>query len=186
MGQTTEEALRQYAQRRELLKLELELEVTDDRDRARGNYSAATTMGLEVIKIGLVLNGGGLVAIPAAAGLFGISAAPVRDRLIIVGLLFIVGLLTAWYSSLCAFFALSDNSDAGAARAAARRIDVMLRHGELAADQGWADESRDLKRESGRSFQRYLRWRRSSIAACLVSFIAFILGAMTGGIALVR
>ena len=58
------------------------------------------------------LNGGGLVAIPAAAALFRVDPQKTKQDLIIAGLLFVAGLLSIVFAQACAFFVQARRGEA--------------------------------------------------------------------------
>jgi hypothetical protein len=65
-----------------------------------------------VVKSGFLLNGGGMVAIPAIVALFKLDASKGLWMLAAMGSAFVAGLLAAWAASICAFFALANSSGA--------------------------------------------------------------------------
>jgi hypothetical protein len=67
------------------------------------------------------LNGGALVAIPAAVTLFGVDAKFIKSQLLIAGGLFAFGLILSWLSGFGGFFALSNRADGDFATSEATR-----------------------------------------------------------------
>src|SRR6202034_1283407 len=86
-------------------------ELTADLEMSRTAEQSAAAMAQMVIKSGFILNGGGIIAIPAVATLFSLDAEKMLSQLMLTAGLFIGGLSIAWLASIFGFFALAHKGD---------------------------------------------------------------------------
>lgn len=165
----------------------------DELDRVTAHHRAmreesdkgAITVAQGGMRTGLILNGGGLVGIPAMVAVFGLDAAGARGWLVAIVALFLLGLAIAWLSNLFAFFALATRADASQMLAdAAERNLTNNRWGAPKEDQTKA--AQDEEAEGNRLWTRFQRQRAAAIVACLASFVLFANGAIVGGFAVVK
>jgi len=131
------------------------------------------------LKCGFILSGGALIAVPAIVGLFSFQTDSIVIPLATSIALFIASLIASWLAYGVAYFAMCYRA---AQRYQAREIEA-LKVNELSPGAKAADLAEVHKFESGRD--RYGRWfnrlRYAAIALCVVSFLAFLAGAYTGG-----
>ncbi len=165
----------------------------DELDRVTARYRAlreesdkgAITVAQGAMRTGLILNGGGLVGIPAMVAVFGLDATGSRDWLVSIVALFLLGLAVAWLSNLFAFFALANRADASQALADAAERDLLNnRWGAPQEDQTKAAQEEEAA--GTRLLTRFQRLRAAGIAACLASFVLFATGAIVGGFAVAK
>lgn len=72
---------------------------------------AAVDFGKTVIRSGFVVNAGAIIAIPAIVALFNLDAEAIRGYLLFTGVLFGIGIFSAWLAGIFAFFTLAHKSD---------------------------------------------------------------------------
>jgi len=90
---------------------ERESEMAADLEAAKIGESSAVAFAQTAIKSGFILNGGGMIAIPAIVALFNLDAEKLLHQLFLTGGLFVGGLCSASIASICAFFALAHKAD---------------------------------------------------------------------------
>jgi hypothetical protein len=155
-------------------------EMAADLKGAEISEVSAVSLAQIVIKSGFILNGGGVIAIPAVAALFNLDAEKMLPQLVLTALLFVGGLCSASIGSIFAFFALAHKGDFfyNSAVRTARFLEgkyfppqaqKMVKQAEAAARRG------------ARIRALWLTERYIAIILCLVSVALFIAGSLVGG-----
>lgn len=164
--------------------------ITHHGERERDAMKVAAEFAKEGIKNCFILNGGAMVAIPAAVALFGIDARAMFVEMMAVAGFLVVGLLAAWGASLSAFFAMSDVADAHAQHRTDWEWSEVALDAALSSKNARYDEAMiaiaEAKSESTRLQNRALRFRLAGIIACLTSVLCFVVGAGYGAHVLIN
>ena len=133
-----------------------------------------------VVRIGLLLNGGAVLALPAIASLYQGDIADIVSRLFWSGIAFVVGLILSWSAAIIAYFAMCVRQARHYVMIKIHETDVdallPLHQASKSAGETRGDEARG---EIGKQDRRYRLVR--GIALCAASFIAFIIGAGISG-----
>jgi hypothetical protein len=164
---------------------ERECEMAALEKRSQLAEESAVTLAQTVIKSGFALNGGGIIALPAVVTLFDLDASQISRALITTGLLFALGLLSAWGASILGFFALAHKSDTFYYRAVQT---ARFLQGKYFPHQ-WREMSEQGK-AAGASADSYFKWfiveRYTAIGLCLVSVALFLAASGVGGRAILH
>jgi hypothetical protein len=119
------------------------------------------------------LNGGGLIAIPAAVALFKLNPTEAKVPLVTAAALFVFGLLLGIAAQWSAFFTLAKRSEAESALADHEAKALMGAHSSGQVD---VESASIARRKHGQSDC----WRLTGIACYLLSMIVFIAGCWFG------
>jgi len=150
------------------------------RDRAAESGKAAVAFAQETLRTGQLLNGGGLLAIPAVVTLFGLDARIALEGLMSTGLAFGLGLLAAWSGHIAAFFALDARSAAEWCWADSE--EAQVRHGHFRrTDDPWrSPEAEKADRQGRRNWRIFLGFKLLTILLALGAVSGFLAGANLG------
>lgn len=166
---------------RELREHELSPLLEEARSADRGAVDFAQT----IIRAGFLLNGGGMVAIPAIVALFKLDAQKMFSMLLATGGAFILGLVVTWSGSICGFFALANRANAAYSEAAkiARITDAVFFP---SGQAGLTAQAKQAEGDAQRFRCKFLRSRLVAIILCLVALAAFIVGVGLGTYAIIE
>jgi integrase-like protein len=137
-----------WAEHREIRKEhreERESQLAADLEMSRTAEQSAAAMAQMVIKSGFILNGGGIIAIPAVATLFSLDAEKMLSQLMLTAGLFIGGLSVAWLASIFGFFALAHKGDLSYTNALSGR----LAFSKVNIRRGWRSRWQKRQRRRG-------------------------------------
>ena len=146
----------------------------------------AVDFSLMTVKTGALLNGGALVALPAFGAFFKVSVVATGHEFYVSGLSFVIGLLASWLSMAAAYW--TNAFHAGAIFAAR---DTQVNTLAIIHDQAFGSDPK-LTKDERPKFKKQEKFRARikicfhilATLFCLVSFGAFIYGAVIGGEAL--
>ena len=163
-------------------------ELTPLLEEALTASKSATEFAQNVIKNGFLLNGGGMVAIPAIVALFKLDTQKLLWMLLATGAAFIVGLLAAWSASICGFFALANRSDSvySTATKTARNLEVMFFPPDAARKATLGEQAKAAEETAARHESKFQRLRRAGIILCFVTLVGFIAGVGFGALAIIK
>jgi hypothetical protein len=133
-----------------------------------------------VIKSGFILNGGGVIAIPASIALFNLDAERLIPLLILTGGLFVGGICSAAVASIFAFLALAHKADSCYSNAV-HTARVLEGKYFLLQAEAMAREAEIARRRAARLRAWWTSERFVAMFCCLVSVALFIGGAWFGG-----
>jgi hypothetical protein len=159
---------------------ERESELAADLNGYQIAEDSAVAFAQMIIKSGFLLNGGGIIAIPAIVTLFNLDPEKVFYHLILTGGLFIAGLSSASGAGIFGFFALAHKSD-NFYSSAIRTVRFLESKyfpplAEEASRKAEAAQKRAKRAATLSVAERYV-----AICLCAASVILFILGAGVGG-----
>jgi hypothetical protein len=178
----------QWAEHREIRKEhreERESQLAADLEMSRTAEQSAAAIAQMVIKSGFILNGGGIIAIPAVATLFGLDAEKMLSQLMLTAGLFIGGLSVAWLASIFGFFALAHKGDLSYTNAVRTARLLEGKYSPWLAQQ-MAEKAEAARKRSDRLRVYFLTERCFAIILCLTSFVLFIAGSLEGGRAILK
>jgi hypothetical protein len=137
-----------------------------DRHRARESEHIANAIQFasNAMRAITYLNGGGLIAIPAAVALFKTDLAKVKDELLVAGFLFVAGLLSIAIAQAFAFFVEARRAEAE--HFLARRQMIMLaaeHYPRTDLQEQRTKEAADLEKKSNKKMDRSDWWRRLAL-----------------------
>jgi hypothetical protein len=164
---------------------ERESEMAADLEAAKIGESSAVALAQMVIKSGLMLNGGGMIAIPAIVALFNLDAEKLFHQLFLTGGLFVGGLCSASIAGICAFFALAHKADTFYSSAVRTAHALQAKYFPAQA-QEMAQQAEVVHRRAARLRVWWLTERYLAILLCLASVALFIGGAWVGGNAILK
>jgi hypothetical protein len=164
---------------------ERETELAADLEGAKVAEESAVALAQAVIKSGFILNGGGMIAIPAIAALFNLDAEKLLHKLFLTGELFVGGLCCASVASICAFFALAHKADTFYSNAV-RTARVLQGKYFTPQAQEMAKQAEAARRRAARLRVWWITERYIAIFLCLASVALFICGAWVGGNAILK
>jgi len=169
---------------REELRRDIEKYVEPHIAAAHDTDKGAIELGQSILKTGTLLNGGALVAIPATVTLFGVDAKSIITQLLVAGGLFALGLLLSWLAGFGGFFALANRADRDFAMGEVTR--QKLHHGYYPSNDEnvKAQQKADVEKQSTQveSCDRaFVRWRAAAIILSFLSLVAFVVGNVIGG-----
>ncbi len=164
---------------------ERETEMAADLEAAKLGESSAVALAQMVIKSGFILNGGGIIAIPAVVALFNIDAERLHSLLLLTAGLFVGGLCSASVASICAFFALAHKADYFYSNAVHTARTIQGKYFPPQA-QEMAKHAKVARRRAARLRLWWIWERYVAIVLCLASVALFIGGALVGGEAIRR
>jgi hypothetical protein len=150
------------------------------RSEALESQKAAIAFAQNVIKSGQLLNGGGLLAIPALATLFSLDAHAGQSLLVFTAIAFGSGLLFAWICNFCGYFSNGYRSQAFSVWARAQEDNVRIYPGEAERS---AERVADYKKEIGEGeklFKRSEIFAVMGFAHAFLSLVCFLFGAYLG------
>ena len=150
------------------------------RTEALESQKAAIAFAQNVIKSGQLLNGGGLLAIPALATLFSLDAHAGQSLLVLTAIAFGLGLLFAWLCNFCGYFSNGYRSQALTVWARAQEDKIRIYPNE--ADRS-AERAAEYKKEIGEGenlFKRSHFFAAIGIAFAFASLVCFLSGAYLG------
>jgi hypothetical protein len=134
------------------------------------------------------LNGGGLVAIPAAAALFRVDPQKTKQDLVIAGLLFVAGLLSIVFAQACAFFVQARRAEAEKLLERQQIVLLAAVHypgtPDLQAQR--ATEAADCEQRSNKKVNISDRWRFGALVWFWLAVGFFIAGCIFGAVALLK
>jgi hypothetical protein len=160
---------------------------TVDRHRARGfEYEReAIAYSTSALKVLTYLNGGGLLAMPAAVALFHTAVDKVKMPLIAGAGCFVAGLLLIVIAQGCAFFTMAKRSESENHLAQVHTLLLSMTHYPEVGDQNSirveADENRTA---SNGKLAASDKWRLRGLLLFWLSLVAFIAGCFLGASAI--
>jgi hypothetical protein len=161
-----------------------------DRHRARedDHRKHALEFASSAMRAITYLNGGALVAIPAAVALFKTDPEKAKYNLIFAGLLFAAGLLAIVIAQASAFFVLARREEAE--RFLAQRQIVLLASehypGTPDVQAQRAREAAACDERSNQSMARSDQWRKAGLWSFWLALIYFVVGCCFGALAILR
>jgi hypothetical protein len=157
----------------------MEASARADRDAALAAATVASEFAQSAIKAGFLLNGGGLIAIPAIVALFKLDAEKGFWPLFATGGTFVLGLVVTWSASLCGYLAFWQLREWHIARAV--MFDRILEF-HSAPSGGEEKELRavDAAERQMRRMRNSKRWRYAVAVLCLVALLVFVAGVSIG------
>lgn len=172
---------------RESYRRDLELEFDPNMQVALASDRGAIDLAQGAIKTATLLNGGGLLAIPAIITLFGLDARSVAWRLVTTATLFIGGLVAAWVANFCGFFALAARTDAFEHRAYSTRARIARQHYATAPEaQSWLEQEAVLDKKWDKRRAQFVAWRWVGIILLIVSLVFFLSAAIWGAMTVLQ
>ncbi|MCA4920798.1 MAG: hypothetical protein ING82_15335 [Roseomonas sp.] len=141
---------------------------------------AAVAFAQSIIKTSQLLNGGGLLAIPALVTLFSLDVNIGKNLLIYTGASFCLGLMCAW---ICNYFAYySQDFRSRAAREEAHAAEAQIRHNHRRAfdDPIKSPHSASYSANSRRLYRWSDRAVVGGVILSLLSLVCFLFGAYFG------
>jgi hypothetical protein len=178
----------QWIERRDIRKEyreERETEMAADLEAAKIGENSAVALAQTVIKSGFILNGGGIIAIPAVVALFNLDAERLLPPLILTAGLFVGGLCSASTASICAFFALAHKADSFYTNAVHTARVLQGKYFPPKA-QEMAKQAEAARRRAARLRVWWITERYVAIFLCVASVALFIGGAWVGGNAILK
>jgi hypothetical protein len=154
-----------------------------DRHRSReAEYEKhAVEFASNALRAMTYLNGGGLVAIPAAVALFKTDPAKAKYDLIVAGLFFVAGLLSIVVAQACTFFVQARRGESE--RLLGREqiaLLAMIHFPETHLQQQRAKEAKDCERLSNEKMNHSDWWRKWGLASFWLAFVFFVVGCGLG------
>jgi hypothetical protein len=151
-------------------------------DKRAINFAASAMRALTY------LNGGGLVAIPAAAALFRIDPQKTKQDLIIAGLLFVAGLLSIVFTQGCAFFVQARRAEAEKLLERQQMVLLAAIHypGTSDVQAQRTTEAADCEQRSNKKVRVSDRWRFGALVWVWLAVGFFIAGCIFGAVALLK
>jgi hypothetical protein len=167
-------------------------EYSDRVDRHREQHleldKSAIDLAASAMRALTYLNGGGLVAIPAAAALFRIDPQKTKQDLIIAGLLFVAGLLSIVFAQACAFFVQARRAEAEKLLEDRQIVLLAAVHypgtSDLQAQRTTA--AADCEQRSNKKMNISGRWRFGALVWFWLAVGFFIAGCIFGAVALLK
>lgn len=146
-------------------------------ERQRLAIEGAIGFAQGTIRAGFLLNGGALVAVPAAVALFAIDVREVTSGLIWTGALYVFGLLLAWLASMAGYFALYNLGTGLAKEQDQTRAETTRNYYPERPDNiDPKSYNADIKR-----YQRHGDiWTSAGIALSFLSLLLFVVGTYYG------
>jgi hypothetical protein len=155
-------------------------ELAADLEGAKTAENSAVALAQVTIKSGFILNGGGIIAIPATFALFNLDAEKLLTQVLFTALLFVAGLCSAFAGSMCAFFALAHKADDFYSSATRTARILQAKYFPLqAADM--KKQAEDAERRKIRLRKLWVTERYAAIVLCVASLALFIAGSYVGG-----
>ena len=146
---------------------------------ARARDRGAVDFGQAGLKAAFLLNGGALVVFPALAAVFEKMD---KNYLIVAALIFVVGLLSTWLATACAYFTMvyQGSSTRNLREANAQRLQSTYYPPKQGSKPASEKSPEDLEKDSRRGaiVSEVFRW--SVIVLSILSFVAFVTGVFFG------
>jgi hypothetical protein len=158
-----------------------------DRHRARGfEYEKeAIAYSTSALKVLSYLNGGGLLAMPAAVALFHTSIDKVKFLLLGGAGCFVVGLLFVALAQGCAFFTMAKRSESQNHFADEQTLLLNMVHYPGVGDQpSIRIEATECRQAANRKIAVSDKWRFAGLALFWLSLLAFNVGCLLGAFAI--
>lgn len=165
---------------REERESELRSLIEDTREFNR----SASEFAQSAIKTSFLLNGGGIVAIPAIIALFKIETANLSTRLAITFGFFVLGLIASWWTSFFAYFSSVNAalSSSLMATKVARNLDARFFPESSREMTAQAQAAADLSKRS-RIKSETFRW--IAVGFCATSLVTFIIAVLLGSVTII-
>ena len=145
----------------------------------RHTAEGAVAFAQTALKAGLLLNGGGLILMPAYVVMFSLSTEQNLGWLIAAAIGFLAGLLSGWLGTGAAYFTMVSQGNVVAYDKNIAASEIQTMHfppdEPTASNRKKEVEQWRLKREVGRKISE--RWRWTGIGFSILSFFGFIAGA---------
>lgn len=145
-------------------------------EEAKVSQAAAIAIARDFLKNGVVLNGGGVLAIPAIVTLFDLDADKMFRALSLVAVGYGLGLVTAWSAVLCAFFTQAHLADQAMHNATIMGYESDAHFYERTWTAEREAETGKLKRKIRQLRLRFVILRYVAIALATISLMAFVFG----------
>jgi hypothetical protein len=158
-----------------------------DRHRSRGfEYEKeAIAYSTNALKILSYLNGGGLLAMPAAVALFHTSIDKVKVLLLGGAGCFVAGLLFVAIAQACAFFTMAKRSESQNHLADEQILLLnMVHYPEVGDQQSIRIEATETRKAANRKVVISDRWRFAGLVLFWLSLLAFDAGCLLGAFAI--
>lgn len=129
------------------------------------------------------LNGGGLIAIPAAIGLFRADPSAVKLQILCSGLAFVAGLFFAAVSQGCAFFVMARRSEAEQCLQMEQTEYLNATHYPAGDPKQQAETLARAQQQRNtyvKKRKRSDRWRIASLSFVWASLVLFVIGCGAG------
>jgi hypothetical protein len=171
---------------REDVRKDVEKFTTHYRQMHSASEQGALSIARDTIRNGFLLNGGGLVAIPAILALFKLDAVAVLQPIVVTAGLFTAGLAASWLASFCGFFSMISRSDA--VMSWKNAVEAATIHGRYRRDTDPTTPEQSVKedREGHYLFRRAVRLQVAGIVFCFLAFALFTAGAAVGGLSVYK
>jgi hypothetical protein len=186
MTEGRDHAFQRAQERRAMRNEELALYRTPAVERGNIAEQGATELAKTVLQIGLILNGGGIIALPAVAGLLGDSSKPLLSDFVHSGIIFIIGLLISCLANILAYFAICCRGQYYEEEEKEWTWHIM---GTFSENENMREEhmaeSKSHFKQKVHANKSYIRLRLTVVTLCTVSVIAFAAGSILSGWALV-
>jgi hypothetical protein len=141
---------------------------------------AAVAFAQSIIRTSQLLNGGGLLAIPALVSLFGLDVNIGKNLLVWTGFSFCLGLLCAWICNYFAYYSQDFRSRAASEKASAVEVQVRHDHRRAYGDPIRSPKSEEHSRNSDELYKKSDRAVVRGVALSLLSLACFLIGAFFG------
>jgi hypothetical protein len=161
-----------------------------DRHRARENEHAkrAIEFASSAMRAITYLNGGALVAIPAAVALFKADPEKAKYDLVFAGVLFVAGLLSIAIAQASAFFVFARREEAERSLAQQQIVMLAALHypgtPEMQAQR--ASEAAACEQHSNERMARSDRWRKAALVLFWLALLFFVVGCLFGTRAILK
>ncbi len=158
-----------------------------DRHRSGGfEYEKeAIAYSTSALKILSYLNGGGLLAMPAAVALFHASIDKVKIVLLGGAGCFVAGLLLVAVAQACAFFTMAKRSESENHLAGEQTLLLnMVHYPEVGDQQLTRTEATEIRKAANRKLVTSDKWRFAGLLLFWLSLLAFNAGCLLGAMAI--
>lgn len=141
---------------------------------------AAIAFAQSIIKTSQLLNGGGLLAIPALATLFSLNVHAGQRLLLWTGLAFGLGLLFAWLCNFCGYFSQDFRSQAERKWAEATEHQIRHNHRKKPNEPEKSPQTEKDLKDGKKLFARSGRFVTWGVVFAFFSLISFLIGCYLG------
>lgn len=141
---------------------------------------AAIAFAQSIIKTSQLLNGGGLLAIPALATLFSLNVHAGQRLLLWTGLAFGLGLFFAWLCNFCGYFSQDFRSQAERKWAEAAEHQIRHNHRKKPEEPEKSPQSEEDLEAGRKLFTRSNRFVNLGVLFAFLSLISFLSGCYLG------
>ncbi|MBX9778470.1 MAG: hypothetical protein K2Y71_29200 [Xanthobacteraceae bacterium] len=128
------------------------------------------------------LNGGGLVAMPAAVALFQTDIQKTKEALLTAALLFVAGLLLVLLTNAASFFVMARRAESETFRESQQMFLLAAAHfaGDDKTRAGYVQQAAEQESTANRQLERSNWYRRAGILTFWLAFGCFVAGCYYG------